>query len=237
MGKKNLKKYKQKKNINQENYDEKVVEKDMPGMIFKDIQTTIDKLKSPELDSRDYFTTIISTYQFQDANEPTIKKIFTSPEVISTLASLLKDKYYQIKYNAISALSNIIISYSDTDIDKILLTQTQFYDLSIEIIKDFENVEKNTKEYVKRVRTLKNLLDLYMLIIDLNEEDIIDNKINFNKIIFELLTLLLNKTDFVNEELFLHINKFFGNIFSTIYKYHLLKIMNILIYLKIILIN
>ena len=156
MGKKNLKKYKQKKNINQENYDEKVVEKDMPGMIFKDIQTTIDKLKSPELDSRDYFTTIISTYQFQDANEPTIKKIFTSPEVISTLASLLKDKYYQIKYNAISALSNIIISYSDTDIDKILLTQTQFYDLSIEIIKDFENVEKNTKEYVKRVRTLKN---------------------------------------------------------------------------------
>ena len=216
MGKKNLKKYKQKKNINQENYDEKVVEKDMPGMIFKDIQTTIDKLKSPELDSRDYFTTIISTYQFQDANEPTIKKIFTSPEVISTLASLLKDKYYQIKYNAISALSNIIISYSDTDIDKILLTQTQFYDLSIEIIKDFENVEKNTKEYVKRVRTLKNLLDLYMLIIDLSEEDIIDNKINFNKIIFELLTLLLNKTDFVNEELFLHINKFFGNIFSTI---------------------
>ena len=216
MGKKNLKKYKQKKNINQENYDEKVVEKDMPGMIFKDIQTTIDKLKSPELDSRDYFTTIISTYQFQDENEPTIKKIFTSPEVISTLASLLKDKYYQIKYNAISALSNIIISYSDTDIDKVLLTQTQFYDLSIEIIKDFENVEKNTKEYVKRVRTLKNLLDLYMLIIDLSEEDIIDNKINFNKIIFELLTLLLNKTDFVNEELFLHINKFFGNIFSTI---------------------
>ena len=76
--------------------------------------------------------------------------------------------------------------------------------------------EKNTKEYVKRVRTLKNLLDLYMLIIDLSEEDIIDNKINFNKIIFELLTLLLNKTDFVNKELFLHINKFFGNIFSTI---------------------
>ena len=48
----------------------------MPGMIFKDIQTTIDKLKSPELDSRDYFTTIISTYQFQDANEPTIKNCY-----------------------------------------------------------------------------------------------------------------------------------------------------------------
>ena len=218
MGKKNLKKYKQKKNINEENYEEKVIDKEMPSMIFKDVQTTIDKLKSPELETRDYFTTILSTYQFQDAkneNDKTIKNIFTSPQVISVLASLLNDKYYQIKYNAISSLSNLIISYSDTDIDKILLTQTNFYDLSIEIIKDITNVEKNTKEYTFRIRTLKNLLDLYMLIIDLSEGDLINNKINFNKIIYQLLNLLLNITDFVNEELFLHINKFFGSIFST----------------------
>ena len=218
MGKKNLKKYKQKKNINQENYEETVVDKEMPSMIFKDVQTTVDKLKSPELKTRDYFTTIISTYQFQGANienEKSIKNIFTSPQVISVLASLLNDKYYQIKYNAISSLSNLIISYSDTDIDKILLTQTNFYDLSIEIIKDITNIDKNTKEYTFRIRTLKNLLDLYMLIIDLNEGQLIDSKINFNIIIYQLFNLLLNKTDFVNEELFLHINKFFGSIFST----------------------
>ena len=216
MGKKNLKKYKQKKNINQENYEEKVLDKEMTTMIFKDIPTTVEKLKNPDLESRDYFTTILSTYQFQDIKEKSIKNIFTSPEVISTLVNLLNDEYYQIKYNAISSLSNIIISYIDADVDKLLLTKTNFFDLSINIIKDFSNVEKNTKEYIKRVRTLKNLLDLYMLIIDVSEGELIDNKINFNKVIYELLFLLINKTDFISEELFLHINKFLGNVFSTI---------------------
>jgi len=215
MGKKNLKKYKQKKNIDEEDYKEKV-EQEMSKMVFKDIQTTIDKLKNPDLDSRNYITTILSTYQFNDTKEKSLLNIFTSPQVISTLASLLDDDYYQIKYNAISALSNIIISYSDTDIDKILLTQTNFCELSIKLIKDFTNVEKNSKEYIKRVRTLKNLLDLYMLIIDMSEDDLLDNKINFNQIIYVLLSLLINKTDFVNDELFLHINKFFGSLFSTV---------------------
>ena len=214
MGKKNLKKYKQKKNIDQEDYKEST-EEEMSKMIFKDVKSTIDKLNSTDLDTRNYITTILSTYQFNDTKEQSFRNIFTSPQVISTLANLLNDNFYQIKYNAISSLSNIIISYSDTDLDKILLTQTNFCDLSINIIKDFANVEKNTKEYIKRVRTLKNLLDLYMLLIDMSEEDIIDSKINFNKIIYELLVLLINKTDFVSDELFLHINKFLGNVFSA----------------------
>ena len=214
MGKKNLKKYKQKKNIDQEDYKEST-EEEMSKMLFKDVKSTIDKLNSTDLDTRNYITTILSTYQFNDTKEQSFRNIFTSPQVISTLANLLNDEFYQIKYNAISSLSNIIISYSDTDLDKILLTQTNFCDLSINIIKDFANVEKNTKEYIKRVRTLKNLLDLYMLLIDMSEEDIIDSKINFNKIIYELLVLLINKTDFVSDELFLHINKFLGNVFSA----------------------
>jgi len=138
----------QKKNIDEEDYKEKV-EQEMSKMVFKDIQTTIDKLKNPDLDSRNYITTILSTYQFNDTKEKSLLNIFTSPQVISTLASLLDDDYYQIKYNAISALSNIIISYSDTDIDKILLTQTNFCELSIKLIKDFTNVEKNSNNFEK----------------------------------------------------------------------------------------
>jgi hypothetical protein len=216
MGKKNLKKYKQKKNIDQEDYAEKVLDHEMPSMIFKDIQSAIDKLKSPDLELRNYFTTVLATYQFQDKKEENIKNIFTSPQVLSELVNLLSDKLYQIKYNTISALSNIIISFSDTDIDKTLLKQTNFFNLSISIIKDFPNVEKDSKEYMKRIRTMKNLLDLYMLIIDMSE-DILNNnnKINFNKIIYELLSLLINSTDFVNEDLFLHVNKFFCCAFST----------------------
>ena len=199
MGKKNLNKYKKKKNIDQEDYEEKILDSEMTTMIFKDIPTTVEKLKNPDLESRNYFTTILSTYQFQDIKDQSHKKIFTSPEVISALSSLLNDKYYQIKYNAISALSNLLISFSDTDIDKILLTQTNFYELSLNIIKEFTNVELNSKEYTQRVRTLKNLLDLYMLIIDMNEEDLTEEKINFNKIIYEFLFLMIKKTDFVDE--------------------------------------
>ena len=215
MGKKNLKKYKQKKNINQEDYKE-TTEEEMSKMIFKDAQSTVEKLNSPDLDTRNYVTTILSTYQFNDTKEQSLRKIFTSPEVIFALSNLLNDNSYQIKYNAISSLSNIIISYSDTDIDKTLINQTNFSDLSVNLIKDFANVEKNTKEYIERVRTLKNLLDLYMLLIDMSEEDLSESKINFNKIIYELLLLLIKKTDFVSEELFLHINKFFGTIFSAV---------------------
>ena len=215
MGKKNLKKYKQKKNINQEDYKE-TTEEEMSKMIFKDAQSTVEKLKSPDLDTRNYITTILSTYQFNDTKEQSLRKIFTSPQVIFALSNLLNDNSYQIKYNAISSLSNIIISYSDTDIDKTLITQTNFSDLSINLIKDFTNVEKNTKEYIERVRTLKNLLDLYMLLIDMSEEDLSESKINFNKIIYELLVLLIKKTDFISEELFLHINKFLGTIFSAV---------------------
>jgi len=215
MGKKNLKKYKQKKNIDQENYKEKVEEQDMSSMMFKDIQSTVDQLKNPDMESRNNITTILSTFQFNE-KEASLKKIFTSPQVISELANLLNDEYYQIKYNAISSLSNIIISYSDTDIDKTLLNQTNFYESSLKIIKDFTNAEINTNDHTKRVRTLKNLLDLYMLIIDVCEDDLINNKIDFNKIVYELLFLVINKTDFVSEDLFLHINKLLGSIFSTI---------------------
>ena len=215
MGKKNLKKYKQKKNIDQESYNEKVEEQDMSIMMFKDIQSTVDQLKNPDMESRNNITTILSTFQFNE-KEASLKNIFTSPQVISALANLLNDEYYQIKYNAISSLSNIIISYSDTDIDKTLLNQTNFYEASLKIIKDFTTVEINTNDHTKRVRTLKNLLDLYMLIIDVCEEDLINNKIDFNKIIYELLFLVINKTDFVNEDLFLHINKFLGSVFSTV---------------------
>ena len=215
MGKKNLKKYKQKKNIDQENYKEKVEEQDMSSMMFKDIQSTVDQLKNPDMESRNNITTILSTFQFNE-KEASLKKIFTSPQVISELANLLNDEYYQLKYNAISSLSNIIISYSDTDIDKTLLNQTNFYESSLKIIKDFTNAEINTNDHTKRVRTLKNLLDLYMLIIDVCEDDLINNKIDFNKIVYELLFLVINKTDFVSEDLFLHINKLLGSVFSTI---------------------
>ena len=107
---------------------------------------------------------------------------------------MLNDQFYQIRYNAISALNNIIISFNMNDLENILLSQTNFIDLSINLIKDFGNVGKDNPEHIKRIRCLKNLFDLYMLIIDLYSEDI-DSKISKlqeeSEIIVELMKNLI----------------------------------------------
>ena len=221
MGKKNLKKYKKykkKKNLDEEEYDEKIESKNNKkwyGSIFKDIPTLLQKLSNSSFDELNHITSILSSFEFSNIKEPSISNIFISPQIISAIANLLNNDNYQIKYNAISSLTNILICYADTDVDKILILNTDFCKYSMEIIKDFTKVDKKTKEYIKRTRTLKNLLDLCMLIIDMTDSDNLINN-NFISIIFQFLFLVINNNDLISEDLFEHINQFLGSVFSTI---------------------
>ena len=221
MGKKNLKKYKKykkKKNLDEEEYDEKIESKNNKkwyGSIFKDIPTLLQKLSNSSFDELNHITSILSSFEFSNIKEPSISSIFISPQIISAIANLLNNDNYQIKYNAISSLTNILICYADTDVDKILILNTDFCKYSMEIIKDFTKVDKKTKEYIKRTRTLKNLLDLCMLIIDMTDSDNLINN-NFISIIFQFLFLVINNNDLISEDLFEHINQFLGSVFSTI---------------------
>ena len=221
MGKKNLKKYKKykkKKNLDEEEYDEKIESKNNKkwyGSIFKDIPTLLQKLSNSSFDELNHITSILSSFEFSNIKEPSISNIFISPQIISAIANLLNNDNYQIKYNAISSLTNILICYSDTDVDKILILNTDFCKYSMEIITDFKKVDKKTKEYIKQIRTLKNLLDLCMLIIDMTDSDNLINN-NFISIIFQFLFLVINNNDLISEDLFEHINQFLGSIFSTI---------------------
>ena len=221
MGKKNLKKYKKykkKKNLDEEEYDEKIESKNNKkwyGSIFKDIPTLLQKLSNSSFDELNHITSILSSFEFSNIKEPSISNIFISPQIISAIANLLNNDNYQIKYNAISSLTNILICYADTDVDKILILNTDFCKYSMEIIKDFTNVDKKTKEYIKRTRTLKNLLDLCMLIIDMTDSDNLINN-NFISIIFQFLFLVINNKDLISEDLFEHINQFLGSVISTI---------------------
>ena len=221
MGKKNLKKYKKykkKKNLDEEEYDEKIESKNNKkwyGSIFKDIPTLLQKLSNSSFDELNHITSILSSFEFTNIKEPSISNIFISPQIISAIANLLNNDNYQIKYNAISSLTNILICYADTDVDKILILNTDFCKYSMEIIKDFTKVDKKTKEYIKRTRTLKNLLDLCMLIIDMTDSDNLINN-NFISIIFQFLFLVINNNDLISEDLFEHINQFLGCVFSTI---------------------
>ena len=221
MGKKNLKKYKKykkKKNLDEEEYDEKIESKNNKkwyGSIFKDIPTLLQKLSNSSFDELNHITSILSSFEFSNIKEPSISSIFISPQIISAIANLLNNDNYQIKYNAISSLTNILICYADTDVDKILILNTDFCKYSMEIIKDFTKVDKKTKEYIKQTRTLKNLLDLCMLIIDMTDSDNLINN-NFISIIFQFLFLVINNNDLISEDLFEHINQFLGSVFSTI---------------------
>ena len=221
MGKKNLKKYKKykkKKNLDEEEYDEKIESKNNKkwyGSIFKDIPALLQKLSNSSFDELNHITSILSSFEFTNIKEPSISNIFISPQIISAIANLLNNDNYQIKYNAISSLTNILICYADTDVDKILILNTDFCKYSMEIIKDFTKVDKKTKEYIKRTRTLKNLLDLCMLIIDMTDSDNLINN-NFISIIFQFLFLVINNNDLISEDLFEHINQFLGSVFSTI---------------------
>ena len=221
MGKKNLKKYKKykkKKNLDEEEYDEKIESKNNKkwyGSIFKDIPTLLQKLSNSSFDELNHITSILSSFEFSNIKEPSISNIFISPQIISAIANLLNNDNYQIKYNAISSLTNILICYSDTDVDKILILNTDFCKYSMEIITDFKKVDKKTKEYIKQIRTLKNLLDLCMLIIDMTDSDNLINN-NFISIIFQFLFLVINNNDLISEDLFEHINQFLGSVFSTI---------------------
>ena len=217
MGKKNLKKYKKKKNIDQEEYKEKITsttDNKSHNILFKDKSSLLQKLTTDDFDTLNHITSILSSFEFDHIKDKSIINII-APEIISALVNLLNNEYYQIKYNAISSLTNILISFSDTDVDKNLILKTDFCKYCIEIIKDFTKVEKGDKEYIKRIRTLKNLLDLCMLILDMTDSDNLINN-NFFNIIFQFLFLINNNNDLISEDLLEHINTFLGSVFSTI---------------------
>ena len=219
MGKKNLKKYKKKKNIDQEEYKEKIkssiTDNKSHNILFKDKSSLLQKLTTDDYDTLNHITSILSSFEFDHIKDQSINNILISPEIILSLVNLLNNEYYQIKYNAISSLTNILISFSDTEVDKILILKTDFCKYSIDIIKSFIKVEKGNKEYIKIIRTLKNLLDLFMLIMDMTDSDNLINN-NFFNIIFQFLFLVNNNTDLISEDLLEHINKFLGSVFSTI---------------------
>ena len=213
MGKRYIQKYKQRKNINDKEYEADESENISNMESLNNLQTILDILQSGDSKIREQITNFLSIHQF-DIDDQNIINIVSSIPFIKTLTNMLNDNFYQIRYNAISALNNIIISFNVIDIENILLTQTNFIELSIMNIKDFSNVEKNNLEHIKRIRTLKNLFDLYSLIIDLYSEDI-QNKIKFNSIVEEILKIIIDKKELVNDEFLGYCLNFLGNIFSV----------------------
>jgi hypothetical protein len=217
MGKRNLNKYKKKKkklSVDEE-IKNKNEEKELIEFKLDNIDSLISNLNSNDYEIKEKITNILSFMEFDDNSKIKFENIFTNKNFIINLISLLNDKFYQIRYNSISVLINLIINFCDNNNNflYIIFTETKFVNFSIDIIQNFYLVEdKFSKEHIKRVKTLKNLLDLFMLIIDILENEI---KNYFNEILFELIYLITEKGKLCNDELLIKVNKVLANIFSV----------------------
>lgn len=209
MGKRNIAKYKKKK---QQDINENIDENNIDNASLRDLQTILNEINSDSLTDREHITTILSSYQFR-MDDKEMLSIITSPSFLAPLVSLLNDNYYQIKYNTIGALINIIVSFSECEVEIIILTNTDLINLSVKIIKEFIVFDKKSSEHVKVLKTLSNLLDLYMLLFDLYNEEI-DSKVNYALIINEVMNLVTMNKDLLNDDLYLSCNLMLGGYFS-----------------------
>ena len=209
MGKRNIAKYKKKK---QQDIDDNLNDSNIDNVSLRDLQTILNEINSDSLTDREHITTVLSSYQFRMDDKEMIS-IITSPSFLAPLVSLLNDNYYQIKYHAISALINIIVSFSECEVEMIILTNTDLINLSVIIIKEFIVFDKKSSEHVKVLKTLSNLLDLYMLLFDLYNEEI-DAKVNYAIIINEVMNLIISNKELLNDDLYLSCNLMLGGYFS-----------------------
>ena len=209
MGKRNIAKYKKKK---QQDIDDNLNDSNIDNVSLRDLQTILNEINSDSLTDREHITTVLSSYQFRMDDKEMIS-IITSPSFLAPLVSLLNDNYYQIKYQAISALINIIVAFSECEVEMIILTNTDLINLSVIIIKEFIVFDKKSSEHVKVLKTLSNLLDLYMLLFDLYNEEI-DAKVNYAIIINEVMNLIISNKELLNDDLYLSCNLMLGGYFS-----------------------
>ena len=214
MGKRNFNKYKKKRyNQTTQQKDSSTIEDTANASSLKDVQTILNSINNNDVSTREHIATLLSSYQF-DENDKAMLSIVQNKIFTQALVSLLNDNFYQVRYQTVSAIMNIITSFDDCSIETTMLMETEFISYSVQIIKDFINFDKKTSEHVRIIRTLLSLLDLYMLIFDLWNDEI-ELKVDFTPFIASMIELILNHKELLNEELYMKLVKVIGCFFSV----------------------
>ena len=214
MGKRNFNKYKKKRyNQTTQQKDSSTIEDTANASSLKDIQTILNSINNNDVSTREHIATLLSSYQF-DENDKAMLSIVQNKIFTQALVSLLNDNFYQVRYQTVSAIMNIITSFDDCSIETTMLIETEFISYSVQIIKDFINFDKKTSEHVRIIRTLLSLLDLYMLIFDLWNDEI-ELKVDFTPFTASMIELILNHKELLNEELYMKLVKVIGCFFSV----------------------
>ncbi len=143
---------------------------------------------------------MLASYEFDELEKETRDQIITI-EMCKSLVEKLSDPYIHIRYNAISAIMNLIYCFADSDFDveKLFLFNTDLISKMEFLLNEnnlihLENNKHNftQSEISKNEKLIKNIWELLLLIIDLYDETKGYQKINFDNIIKNCVVNLLN---------------------------------------------
>ena len=137
-----------------------------------------------------------------------------------SLSNLLLDPFLQIRFNTLNALINLIVSYSENDIDLIFLFNTNLLvnlNLNLKEYTLNKDVLSSSSEQEKIRKILKNIFDLLNLIIELYDEDKQYNKIDFSEILKISLLIITNSGNLqnINEEVIISSSLFLADMFAV----------------------
>lgn len=216
MGKKiNKNKYKRQRDIKAEEKD------DNETFTFGSINESyiiLQKLNSSNYTERENITSLLASYEFGGKDEK-MREQFLNPEFCRILSDKIQDPFIQVRFNSVSAIINIILCYSEYDIDCIFLFNSGLIN-HIEVLFEeyITNINNNIKytegEQDKINKLLRNTLDLLSLITELYDESKNYNKLDFNKLIRYSIDFIL-RPDFLSEEVILNTCLFLSNLLST----------------------
>lgn len=118
-------------------------------------------------------------------------------EFCKNLSNLLMDPFLQVRFNSINALINLIVAFSEYDIDLVFLFQTNLLFNITQLLKEYtdKNLICSQSEQEKIRKILKSVFDLLSLLVELYDEDKKYNKLDFSEIIKLTINLILNSSD------------------------------------------
>jgi hypothetical protein len=146
-------------------------------------------------------TSLLASYEFSPTDTK-LKDQLINPSFCRTLMERLTDPFIQIRYNSAAAITNLIICFSEYDIDSIFVFECGLLSKLEELFKEYTNNQNNhTESEIEKINKLmKSIFDLLALLIELYDEEKYKNT-NFSIIRFAF-TIILNPGIF-NEEIVL----------------------------------
>jgi len=166
-------------------------------------------LNSPNYTDRENITSLLASHEFSPC-EIKMKEQIVSIEFCKVLVSKLSDPFIQVRYNAVSAIINLIICYSESDMDAIFLFNSDLFPAVESILTEYKNnmdmsIKYSEGEQSKINKLIKNVVDLLLLLMDLYDTGEYKdyNKLQMDGLISLSVNFILNP-GFLDEDVILN---------------------------------